>query len=112
MAPIKSTDIHTTTSVLKYHNKDLTQSKTNAEPTQTVHLPEITSRADGNDEAERLNTRAQHIIGAKEAIAKVATAKFGKHTTDSVLRTADGSDLKSINDWTVEDLPRGYSSGS
>jgi hypothetical protein len=48
--------------------------------------------------------RVQFIIGVKEAFAKVATAKFGKHITDPVLRSADGSDFKSINKWTCEDL--------
>eukprot|EP00804_Cyclotella_cryptica_P026368 CCRYP_007673-RA/>CCRYP_007673-RA protein AED:0.52 eAED:0.52 QI:0/0/0/0.5/1/1/2/0/639 len=31
-------------------------------------------------------------------------AKFGKHITDPVLPSADGSDFKSINEWTCEDL--------
>ena len=100
---IKSTDMHTATSVLKYH-RDLAASKTSADPNKTVHQPEITSRTDANDEAKRLNTPVQYITGVKEAIAKVSTAKFGKHITDSVLRTADCSDLKSINDWIVDDL--------
>jgi hypothetical protein len=53
---------------------------------------------------ERINTRYQTIIGIKEAIRDAATDSFGATITDSVLRTADGTDFKSINDWTVEKL--------
>lgn len=103
LANIKSTDMHTATTVLKLF-KDIAAAKTAADPTQQVYAPEITARADANDEAERLNTRAQFIIGVKEAISKAATKRFGKNITDPVLRNADGSDFKSINDWTVEEL--------
>jgi hypothetical protein len=103
LANIKSTDMHTAATVLKLF-KDMAAAKTAADPTQQVYSPEITVRADANDEAERLNTRAQFIIGVKEAISKVATKRFGKNITDPVLRNADGSDFKSINDWTVKEL--------
>ena len=96
---IKSTDMHTATSVLKLY-----QNMANADPSNTTNTPEISTRPDAQDEAERLNTRVQFLTGVKEALGKVVTAKFGKHITDPVLRTADGSDFKSINDWVAEDL--------
>jgi hypothetical protein len=99
LANIKSTDMHSATSVLKMY-----QGMAIADPANTTNTPEITTRADAQDEAERLNTRVQFITGVKEALAKIVTAKFGKRITDPVLRTADGSDFKSINDWTAEDL--------
>ena len=97
LANIKSTDMHSATSIL-YHDMAI------ADPANTTNTPEITTRADAQEEAERLNTRVQFITGVKEALAKIVTAKFGKRITDPVLRTADGSDFKSINDWTAEDL--------
>ena len=103
LAKIKSTDIHTVATVLQ-HSKDVAARKTRASTTNTTYQPEITSRADANDEAERINTRVQTVVGAKEAIAEAITLKFGTNITNSVLRTADGSDFKSINEWTVEDL--------
>lgn len=99
LSVIKSTDMHTPSSVLKTY-----KAMAIADPDNASNTPEITTRADAQDEAERLNTRVQFITGVKEAFAKVATAKFGKHITDPVLRSADGSDFKSINEWTCEDL--------
>ena len=55
-------------------------------------------------EAERLNTRYQMVIGKKEVIVQVITVNFGSTVTGSMLRTANGSDYKSVNDWTVEQL--------
>ena len=91
--------MHTPSSVLKTY-----KAMAIADPDNASNTPEITTCADAQDEAERLNTRAQFITGVKEAFAKVATAKFGKHITDQVLQSADGSDFKSINEWTCEDL--------
>ena len=99
LANIKSTDMHSATSVLKMY-----QDMANADPLNTTNTPEISTRADAQDEAERLNTRVQFITGVKEALAKIVTAKFGRRITDPVLRTVDGSDYKSINDWTAEQL--------
>jgi hypothetical protein len=99
LSNIKSTDMHSATSVLKmYHDMAI------ADPANTTNTPEITTRADAQDEAERLNTRVQFITGVKEALAKIVTATFGRRITDPVLRTANGSDFKSINDWTAKAL--------
>ena len=103
LANIKSTDIHTVASVLQHH-KDLASRKTLASTTGTTYQPEITTRTDANDEAERINTRVQTVIGVKEAIAEAITKTFGKHVTNAVLRTADATDFKSVNDWQVEQL--------
>ena len=99
LSNIKSTDMHTPSSVLKYY-----KAKAVADPANINNDPEITTHAGTQDEAECLNTRVQFIIGVKEAFAKVATAKFGRHITDPVLRSADGSDFKSINEWECEEL--------
>ena len=101
LAKIKSTDMATAKIVLDhYKRKADDESKREG---KTIE-PEIASRADAHEEAERLNTRYQTIIGIKEAIGHAATNTFGTNITDSVLRTADGTDFKSINDWTVEQL--------
>ena len=103
LAKTKSTDIHTAASVLKHH-KELAARKTRASTSGQTYDPEITTRSDAHDEAERINTRVQTVIGVKEAIAEAITTKFGKNITNSVLRTADGSDFKSVNEWDVEEL--------
>ena len=101
LAKIKSTDMATAKIVLDHYKKKADDDSKKAG--KTIE-PEITSRADAHEEAERLNTRYQTIIGIKEAIGQAATKTFGTTITDSVLRTADGTDFKSINDWTVEQL--------
>lgn len=103
LSNIKSTDIHTVQSVLHYH-KELAARKTRTSAAGKTYEPEITTRSDANDEAERINTRVQTVIGVKEAIAEAITSKFGANITNSVLRTADGSDFKSVNEWVVEEL--------
>jgi hypothetical protein len=101
LAKIKSTDMATAANVLEHYRKKATDER--ARTGITVE-PEITTRAEAHEEAERINTRYQTVIGIKEAIAHATRETFGATVTDSVLRTADGTDYKSINDWTVENL--------
>jgi hypothetical protein len=107
LSNIKSTDMHSATSILKmYHDMAI------ADPANTTNTPEITTPADAQDEAERLNTRVQFVTGVKEALAKIVTATFGRRITDQVLHTADGSNFKSINDWTAEELMEAICQGA
>jgi hypothetical protein len=50
----------------------------------TVH-PKITSCTDAQEEAERLNTNNQALIGAKEGIVKALTTFVGTDITDTIL---------------------------
>jgi hypothetical protein len=101
LANIKSTDMATAKSVLDHYKKKAADASTRQ---GTTVAPEISTRADAHEEAERINTSYQTVIGIKEAIGQAATDTFGATITDSVLRTADGTDFKSINDWSVEQL--------
>ena len=44
------------------------------------------------------------MIAAKEGTAEAIKEKIGTDVTDAVLKTADGSDFKSIDDWQLEDI--------
>ncbi len=50
----------------------------------TVH-PKITSCADAQEEAKRLNTNNQALIGAKEGAVKALTMFVGTDITDTIL---------------------------
>jgi hypothetical protein len=55
---IKSNDMHTASSVLKLY-----QNMAIADPSNTTNTPEISTRSDAQDEAERLNRRVQFLAG-------------------------------------------------
>ena len=46
----------------------------------------------------------QAVIGAKEGATEAITEKVGSDITDAVLRTADGTDYRSINDYELHDI--------
>jgi hypothetical protein len=64
-------------------------------------LPSITSQVKAQEEADRLNIINQLVIGAKEGVVKAITKLVSSDVTDAILRMADGSDHKSINDLTA-----------
>jgi hypothetical protein len=68
----------------------------------TVHR-KITSRADAQEEAERLNTNNQALIGAKEGVVEALTTFVGTDITDTILRRADG-DFKGLDKYTLHEL--------
>ncbi len=67
----------------------------------TTITPTITSRSEAQEEADRLNMINQSVIGTKEGIVKAVTKLVGSDITDAVLQTADGSNHKSIEDYTL-----------
>ena len=100
LARIRSTDAATITSVL-----DEARAIADAQSTaQLPVLPTITARADAQDEADRINMINQAVIGAKEGATEAITKKVGSDITDAVLRTADGTDYRSIDDYELHDL--------
>jgi hypothetical protein len=51
-----------------------------------------------------LNIINQSVIGAKEGIGKAVSKLVGSNNTDAILQTANGSDHKSIDDFTLYDV--------
>ena len=48
-----------------------------------------------------MNVINQSVIGAKEGVVKAVSKLVGSNITNAILRTANGSDHKSINDFTL-----------
>jgi hypothetical protein len=71
-----------------------------ASTSKTV-LPLITSGAEAWEEADQLNVINQLVIGAREGVVKAITKLVGSDVTDAILRMANSSDHKSINDFTL-----------
>jgi hypothetical protein len=51
-----------------------------------------------------LNVINQSVIGAKEGVVEAVSKLVGSDITDAILRTADGSDFKSIDDYTLYEV--------
>jgi hypothetical protein len=98
LTQVKSTDAITSSYVItKAKNK---ADKLTASTGKTV-LPAIISRAEAQEEADRLNVINQLVIGAKEGVVKAITKLVSSNVTDTILWTANGSNHKSINDFTL-----------
>ncbi len=67
-------------------------------------LPTFTTRTEAQEEADRLNFINQSIIGAKEGVVEAVSKLVGSNITDAILRTADGRDFKSIDDYTLYEV--------
>ncbi len=67
----------------------------------TIITPTITSRLEAQEEADHLNVINQSVIGAKEGVVKAVMKLVGRDITDAVLQTADGSNHKSIDNFTL-----------
>jgi hypothetical protein len=67
----------------------------------TTITPTITSRSEAQEEANHLNVINQLVIGTKEGIVKAVTKLVGRDITAAVLRTANGSGHKSIDNYTL-----------
>ncbi len=64
-------------------------------------LPIITTRAKAQEEADQLNVINQSVTGAKEGAIEAITKLVGSNITDAVLCTANGSNHKSIKNFTL-----------
>ena len=51
-----------------------------------------------------MNVINQSVIGAKEGVVEALSKLVGSNITDAVLRTADGSNHKSIDDFTLYEV--------
>ena len=98
---VQSTDAITAGSVLKSAKKRADELSTT---TGKTILPTFTTRTEAQEEAGRLNVINQSVIGAKEGVVEAVSKLVGSDITDAILRTADGSDFKSIDDYTLYEV--------
>ena len=78
--------------------------------TNTV-APEITAD-NAQEEADRQNVFRLAAIGVKEAIAAGITAIVGESITNPILRTPDGTDFKTVDDYDLADLLQAVAAGA
>ena len=72
--------------------------------TINIVVPKITTNADTQDEADRQNTARLATIGVKEAIAATITSIVGAQITNPILRTTDGLDFRTVNEYNLHQL--------
>jgi hypothetical protein len=84
-------------------NMSKKEAKAESTTTGTTVHPKITSCADAQEEAKRLNTNNQALIGAKEGVIKALTTFVSTDITDTILRQADG-DFKGLDKYTLHEL--------
>jgi hypothetical protein len=101
LTQVQSTDAITAESVLKSAKK---QADTLSTTTGKTILPTITAQTKAPKEANRLNIINQSVIGAKEDVVETVSKLVGSDITNGILQTADGSDFKSIDDFTLFDV--------
>jgi enhancing lycopene biosynthesis protein 2 len=95
---VKSTDAIMVSSVLR-----AAKNKADAalKAASTTIAPTITSQSEAQDEADCLNMINQSVIGKKEGVVEAVTKLVGRDITNAVLQTADGSNHKSIDNFTL-----------
>jgi hypothetical protein len=106
---VKSTDAITASYMItKAKNKadELTAS------TGKTFLPTITSRAEAQEEADQLNVINQLVIGAKEGVAEAITKLVGSNVTNAILWMANGSNHKSIDNFTLFEVMKSAINGA
>ncbi len=100
------TQVHSTNAIMA--GSVLKSAKKQADELTTMTgitvLPTFTIRTEAQVEADRLNIINQSVIGAKVGIVEALSKLVGSDITNVVLRTADGSDHKSINDFTLYEV--------
>ncbi len=64
-------------------------------------LPIITTQAKAQEEANQLNVINQLVIGAKEGAIEAITKLVSSDITNAILCTANGSNHKSVEDFTL-----------
>ena len=99
---ILSTKLVTRSSVLK----DSKATAAAASTSTTTVEPEIKSNADAQEEANRIKMFRLAAISAKEGAAAGISKVVGTDITDSTLRTNDGQDFKTVDEYTLYALMR------
>jgi hypothetical protein len=98
LTQVKLTNAITAGSVLKTAKKQADELTTT---TGKTILPIFTTRTEAQEEANHLNIINQLVIGAKESVIEALTKLVGSNITNAILQTADGSDHKSIDNFTL-----------
>jgi hypothetical protein len=98
---VKSTDAMTAGSVIKGAKKRA--DKLTAMTSKTILLS-IIAQTEAQEEAKWLNAINQLVIGAKEGVVEAITKLVGSNVTDAILRTANDSNHKSINEFTLYEV--------
>jgi hypothetical protein len=106
---VKSTDVITASYVIKKAKNRA--DKLTASTGKTI-LPSITSQAEAQEEANQLNVINQLVIGAKEGVVEAITKLVGSDVTKAILRTAGGSDHKSIDNFTLFEVIKSAINGA
>jgi hypothetical protein len=95
---VKLTDTITANSVLKAAKA---RADAASKASSTTITPTITSQLEAQEEADRLNVINQLVIGAKEGVVEAVMKLVGSNITNAVLQTANGSNHKSIDNYTL-----------
>ena len=109
LTTVKATDAVTAGAVLQASKAKAAQKSTT---TGVTVAPAIVKRIEAQEEADRLNVINQSVIGAKEGVTEGVTLKVGSDITDSILRTPDGSDLKSVDDYRLFEVMKAAIEGA
>jgi hypothetical protein len=107
---IKTKDIYSWRDIIK-REKDKADAKTKNSTIGKVYQPEITTRSEAQDEADRLNQFNQAVIGIKEGYKDALCNNGGTDALVSVLKQADGT-LKSIDEYTLFELTEARIAGA
>ena len=101
LTQVQSTDAITAKSVTKSAKK-----RADALSTMTgkTILPTITAQTKAQEEADQLNVINQSVIGAKEGVVKAVSKLVGSNITNAILQMADGSNFKSIDNFTLYEV--------
>jgi hypothetical protein len=95
---MNSTNAITANSVLKAAK---TKVNVASKAASTTITPTITSQSEAQEEANRFNVINQLVIGAKEGIVKAVMKLVGSDITNAVLKKANGSNHKSIDNYML-----------
>jgi hypothetical protein len=95
---VKSTNVITAGSVIKAAKNRVDKLST---MTGKTVLSTFTAQTEAQEEANQLNVINQSIINAKEGVVKAVSKLVGSNITNAILQTANGSNHKSIDNFTL-----------
>jgi len=78
----------------------------------TTVQPEIATKSDAQEEADRQNTYRLAAIRVKEEVAVGITKIVGKDITNPILRTTDGISVKSVDEYQLHQLITAITEGA
>ena len=107
--------INTITTQDAYDYKDILKKSRDeafkASTKETTVKPDITTRQEAQDEADRMNQIYQAVLGVKEGFKEKICDSGGTYALSSVLQQADGQN-KSIDNYTLYKLAEAHIAGA